>query len=61
MITSLKENDEILNKKDVIKSILEESIFDNIAVNPYEELYKLTPIMRYYERESLEEIRFLVK
>lgn len=61
MIKSLKENDEILNKKDLIKSILEESIFDNIALNSYEELYKLTPIMRYYDRESLEEIRFLVK
>lgn len=61
MIQSLKENDEISNKKDLIKSILEENIFDNIAVNPYEELYKLTPIIRYYDRESLEEIRFLVK
>jgi len=61
IIKSLKENDEIINKKDLIKSILEESIFDNIALNPYEELYKLTPIMRYYDRESLEEIRFLVK
>lgn len=61
MIKSLKENDEIIMKKDLIKSILEENIFDNIALNPYEELYKLTPIMRYYDRESIEEIRFLVK
>lgn len=61
MIKSIKENDEIIMKKDLIKSILEENIFDNIAVNPYEELYKLTPIMRYYDRESIEEIRFLVK
>ncbi|MDD2907460.1 MAG: DEAD/DEAH box helicase family protein [Candidatus Gracilibacteria bacterium] len=61
MIKSLKENDEIINKKDLIKSILEENIFDNIALNPYEELYKLTPVMRYYDTESLEEIRFLVK
>jgi type I site-specific restriction endonuclease len=61
MIKSLKENDEIIMKKDLIKSILEQSIFDNIALNPYEELYKLTPVMRYYDRESLEELRFLVK
>lgn len=61
MIKSLKENDEIISKKDLIKSILEESIFDNIALNPYEELYKLTPVMKYYDRESLEEMRFLVK
>jgi len=61
MIKSLKENDEIISKKDLIKSILEESIFDNIVLNPYEELYKLTPVMKYYDRESLEEMRFLVK
>lgn len=61
MIKSLKENDEIFNKKDLIKSIIEWNIFDNIALNPYDELYKLTPIMRYYDRESLDELRFLTK
>lgn len=61
MIKSLKENDEIIEKKDLIKSILEEYIFDNIAVNKFEELKKLIPIIRYYDRESLEELRFLLK
>jgi hypothetical protein len=61
MIKSLKENDEIFNKKDLIKSIIEENIFDNIAINPYDELYKLTPVMRYYDTESLDELRFLTK
>lgn len=61
MIKSLKENDEIFAKKDLIKSIVEENIFDNIAVNKFEELYKLTPLMRYYDTDSLEELRFLNK
>jgi type I site-specific restriction endonuclease len=61
MVKSLKENDEIFTKKDLIKSIIEENIFDNIALNPYEELYKLTPVMRYYDRETLDELRFLTK
>lgn len=61
MIKSLKENDEIFAKNDLIKSIIREKIFENIAINPYEELYKLTPIMRYYDKESLDELRFLIK
>jgi hypothetical protein len=61
MIKSLEENDEIFAKKGLIKSIIEENIFDNIALNPYEELYKITPVMRYYNNESLEEMRFLLK
>ncbi len=61
MIKSLKENDEIFTKRDLIKSIIDETIFDNIAINKFEELYKLTPIMRYYDMDSLEELRFLLK
>ena len=61
MIKSLKENDEILEKKDLIKSILNEDIFDNIAVNKFVEFKKLIPIMRYYDLDSLEELRFLLK
>lgn len=61
MVACLKENDEIFLKKDLIKNVLEENIFNNIALNPYEELYKLTPVMRFYDSESLEEIRFLLK
>ncbi len=61
MIKSLKENDEIFKNKDLIDSILNEDIFDNIAINPYEEFYKLTPIMRYYDSESIDELRFLLK
>jgi type I restriction enzyme, R subunit len=61
MIKSLKENDEIIMQKDLIKSILNLDIFDNIAVNKFEELNKLIPIMRYYDSESLEELRFLLK
>jgi len=61
MIKSLKQNDEILEKKDLINSILSEDIFDNIAVNKFEELKKLIPVMRYYDLESLTELRFLLK
>jgi len=61
MISSLDENDEIFAKKDTIACILNDTAFDNIAINPYEELYKLTPVMRYYDKESLEETRFLLK
>lgn len=61
MIKSLKENDEIIEKKDLIKSILDENIFDNIAVNKFVELKKLIGVMRYYDLETLEELRFLLK
>jgi type I site-specific restriction endonuclease len=61
MIKSLKQNEEILEKKDIINSILSEDIFDNIAVNKFEELKKLIPIIRYYDLESLIELRFLLK
>lgn len=61
MIRSLKENEEIILKKDLVQSILSKDIFDNIALNPYKELYKMTPIMRYYDAESLIELRFLIK
>ncbi len=61
MIKSLKENDEVIAQKDLIKSIINEDIFDNIAVNKYEELNKIIPIMRYYDREALDELRFLLK
>jgi len=61
MIKSLKENDEIIEKKDLIKSILDEDIFDNIAVNKFVELKKLIGVMRYYDLETLEELRFLLK
>lgn len=61
MIKSLKENDEIFLKRDLIKSILDENILNNIALNPYEELYKLSLVMKFYDEKSLDEIRFLLK
>lgn len=54
-------NDEIFERKSLFESIINGRIFDNIAVNPYEELQKIAPLMRYYDYETIEEIRFLFK
>gem|GEM_PF-4776409 len=61
MISSLQLNDEVYEKKMLIDSIIEDRIFDNIALNPYEELQKVAPLMRYYDKETITEIKFLLK
>ena len=35
MVKSLKENDELFEKKSIIENIIQERIFDNIVINPY--------------------------
>lgn len=60
-IKSLKANDEILANKALIDQILSESIFDNRAVNPYEQLQNLAPLTRYYDKHTADELRFMIK
>lgn len=55
------ENDEIFERKTLFESIIAGRIFDNISINPYEELQKIAPLMRYYDGESIDEIRFAIK
>ncbi len=57
----LKDNDEILTNKALIDQILSESIFDNRAVNPYEQLQKIAPLTRYYDKHTADELRFMIK
>lgn len=61
MIKSLKPNDDTLEFKDTISSILDGDIYDNIAINPYETLHTLTPIMKYYDTKTLDQMKFLTK
>jgi type I site-specific restriction endonuclease len=61
MIKFLKENDELYEKKAIIENILQERIFENIAINPYEELQKIAPLLRYYDANTIDEIKFLHK
>lgn len=60
-IKGIKSNDELLSHQGLIESILSESIFDNVAVNPYEQLQKLAPLVRYYDKHTAEELRFMIK
>ncbi len=60
-VKGLKPNDELLAHKDLIDNVMSESIFDNMAVNPYEQLQKLAPLVRYYDKHSADELRFLIK
>lgn len=61
MVKSLKENDELYERKTIIENIVTWRIFDNIAINPYEELQKIAPLLRYYDSDSIDEIKFLLK
>jgi len=61
MIDSLPTNDEILAQQSLIDSIITGSIFDNVAINPYEQLQKCAPLTRYYDKHSIDELRFLIK
>ena len=63
MVKSLYKNanDEMFEKKDLFEMILSERIFDNIAINPYDELQKIAPLLRYYDAETIDEIRFALK
>lgn len=61
IIKSLKPNDELLANKELIDKIISESIWNNIAVNPYEQLQKIAPLTRYYDKNTADEIRFLIK
>ncbi|MDR2415063.1 MAG: hypothetical protein LBD75_00120 [Candidatus Peribacteria bacterium] len=54
-------NDEILQRYPLIQSILQGQIFNTIALNPYEQLQKIAPLMRYYDKYTAEELRFLIK
>lgn len=54
-------NDEIFERKSLFESIITGRIFDNIAVNPYDELQKIAPLMRYYDAKAIDEIRFALK
>lgn len=54
-------NDEIFERKALFESIMSGKIFDNVAVNPYDELQKIAPLLRYYDRETVDEIRFFLK
>ena len=63
MVKSLYKNanDEMFERKDLIEMILSERIFDNISINPYDELYRIAPLMRYYDTETIDEVRFALK
>jgi len=61
IVKGIKPNDDILHHQTLIDQILSESIFDNRAVNPYEQLQKIAPITRYYDKNSADELRFLIK
>ncbi len=63
MVKSLYKNanDEMFEKKVLFEMILSERIFDNISINPYDELQKIAPLTRYYDTETIDEIRFALK
>lgn len=61
IVKALKPNDEIFAQQTLIESILSKSVFNNIAVNPYEQLQKIAPLTRYYDKHTIDELRFLIK
>ena len=61
IVKGIKPNDDLLRHHKLIECILSESIFDNIAVNAYEELEKVAPLTRYYDKNTADELRFLIK
>lgn len=61
MIQGLKKNDELVVHEQLIEQIVSGAIFDNMALNPYEQLQKIAPLMRYYDKHTADELRFLIK
>lgn len=61
MVKALPENDELLHHHDLLQNIVTERIFNNVAVNPYEQLQKIAPLMRYRDSHTADELRFLIK
>ncbi len=61
IIKGLHENDELLEYHDLISMIVAGRIWDNVAINPYEQLQKLAPLMRYRDENTADELRFLIK
>lgn len=61
LIKSIKPNDDTFRHHALIESILSGVIWNNIALNPYEQLQKIAPLMRYYDRNTADELRFLIK
>jgi hypothetical protein len=62
MVASLDpDNIEIMDQQELIHSISSSKIRDNIAVNPYEQLQKIAPLMRYYAKHTIDEMKFMTK
>lgn len=61
IVKAIKPNDDLLHHHELIEEILSEKIFDNIAINPYEQLQKFAPLTRFYDKETAYELRFLIK
>jgi len=61
IVKGIKPNDDTLHHQELINQILSEQIFDNIAINPYEQLQKIAPLTRYYDKYTADELRFLIK
>ncbi len=61
IIKAIKPNDETFRHHDLLQSILSESIFENIAINPYEQLQKIAPLTKYYDKHTADELKFLIK
>ncbi len=61
IVKGIKPNDDLIRHHELLEQILSENIFDNVAVNPYEQLQKAAPLTRYYDRHSADELRFLIK
>jgi type I restriction enzyme R subunit len=54
-------NDECIQQYPLIQSVVQGKIFNNIALNPYEQLQKVAPLMKYYDKYTAEELKFLIK
>jgi type I restriction enzyme R subunit len=61
IVKAIKPNDDIIQHHELFEKVLSESIFDNMVVSPYEELQKIAPITRYYDKHTADELRFLIK
>ena len=62
MVASLdQENIEVMDHRELINDLTQWKIWNNIAVNPYEQLQKIAPLMRYYAEDTLAEMKFLTK
>lgn len=62
MVLSLdKENSDVMDHRELVLDIGSWKIWDNIAVNPNEQLQKVAPLMRYYAENTIDEIKFMTK